>query len=465
VIFPDLGPRPRSSPRSAEVLLYPAAAALGLLAAYGVLMNPPFLKFLLLFPALIFAVAISPERLFVGWLFFAPFVQGASSGHAHGHVFFKFLFFVPPLILVARMATGTLRHRLHVSLIDVLPAVYLAYILVRVALFPTDLSGKEASLRGIYGVVGIGIISYYFVAFGKTSDGFALSVVRTLLWSGIVVAILALVDAATGWNLWQNTIGGNGEVRRVSSTFDGPVPLGTYLGSATVFGVAALVWKGPRRLQMPAVLLIALAAPALYFTYTRGPILGTACVGVGMALLANRARWPSLLLLAAVALLVAVAWNDISSSAIYEKRLGVTSTITSRAEIQHESVELFREKPVFGWGYNTFDEARLTLPDRDPRISEETSHDTYLTVLVELGAVGFAMLVLPLLLICWRAVGASRRLPAARWILGGCVGSVVCYAIGALTYDARFFSLTTALPWIALGIARANMRTEQPQLG
>ncbi len=175
MIFPDLGPRPRSSPRSAEVLLYPAAAALGLLAAYGVLMNPPFLKFLLLFPALIFAVAISPERLFVGWLFFAPFVQGASSGHAHGHVFFKFLFFVPPLILVARMATGTLRHRLHVSLIDVLPAVYLAYILVRVALFPTDLSGKEASLRGIYGVVGIGIISYYFVAFGKTSDGFAIS--------------------------------------------------------------------------------------------------------------------------------------------------------------------------------------------------------------------------------------------------------------------------------------------------
>jgi hypothetical protein len=447
----------RRSGLLSRALLYTTAAALGLLAAYALVASPPLVKVLLLFPAVVGVAMVPPDKVFLGWLICAPFVQGASSGNNSGHVFFKFLFFVPPLVLVARMAVGGLRRNVKIRPIDLVPAAYLGYILVRVGLVPSALSGDEASLRGIYGVVGVGVIAYYFTAFADTPESFSENVTRALIWSGIGVALLAIVDAATAWNLWHNTIGGNGELRRVSSTFDGPVPLGTFLGAAIAFAVSALVWKGPRSLRLPSFLLIGLSIPALYFTYTRGPILAAAAVSVAMLLLANRARWPSLLAFAAVALLLALVWKDISTTNIYEKRFSITSTITSRAEIQHESIELFRKKPVFGWGYNTFDQVRLTLPDRDPRISKETSHDTYLTVIVELGIVGLVLLLLPTVVIAWRAIGAGWRLPAERWILGGCVGTVACYAIGALTYDARFFSLTTALPWIALGLARSRV--------
>jgi len=451
----------RRLPHLSGALMHVAALGLGLLAGYSLLMSPPLLKLLLLLPALVFAVTVSPEKLFVGWLFCAPFVQGASGGQHHGHAFFKFLFFIPPLILVARMATGAVR-RSHLWAIDVLPALYLIYILVRVRLSPSEFTGDQASLRAVYGVVGIGIIAYYFTAFGETSEKFPIRVARSLLWSGIVVAILALVDAATGWNLWNNTIGGNGQVRRVSSTFDGPAPLGTYLGVGVAFAVAILVWKGPRSLRLPATLLIGLSVPALYFTYTRGPILGVAAVGVFMALLANRARWPSLLVFAVVGLFVFAAWNQISSSTVYKERLGVTSTVTTREAIQHESIELFRQKPLFGWGYNTFDKVKVTLPNRNPNIDKETSHDTYLTVLVELGATGLVLLMLPWAVICCRAAKAGRRGLAEPWIVGGCVGAVASFSIAALTYDTRFFSLVMVLPWIAVGLAR-NLLARQEQ--
>jgi len=192
----------------------------------------------------------------------------------------------------------------------------------------------------------------------------------------------------------------------------------------------------------------------MFFTFSRGPVLGAAVVCVAFALIANRARWPSLLVLATVALLVFVVWGRISSTAVYHERLGVTETVQTRDEIQRVSLKLFREKPIFGWGYNTFDQAKLTVPDRDPRFDGLTSHNTFLTVVDELGLVGLALLLLPWAVIGWRTVSAASRGQVERWIAGGCVGVAVAYAIGALTYDARFFTLVTALPWIMLGLAR-----------
>jgi O-antigen ligase len=181
-----------------------------------------------------------------------------------------------------------------------------------------------------------------------------------------------------------------------------------------------------------------------------------------MALIANRARWPSLLAFATVGVLVFAAWGHISSSNIYQERLGVTATVTTREKIQHESVALFRQRPLLGWGYNTFDRIRGISPTRDTQIQNITSHDTYLTVLVELGVIGLALLVLPWVVISCRALAAARRGLVEPWMVAGCVGAAVSVWIGALTYDARFFPLISALPWITLGVARnllGNRRT------
>jgi hypothetical protein len=449
--------RSRFSPYPSELLLYPAAVGLGLLAGYSLLMDPLLVKVLLLLPAFVFAVTVSPEKLFVGWLFCAPFVQGAADGNHPGHALFKLLFLAPPVILLARMATGE-RRPSRLWVIDVLPALYVAYIVVRAQLLPSELTGADVSPRAIYSAIGMSIICYYFAAFGRTSDRFPIAVARALLWSGIVVAVLALVDKAIVWNVWNIDESGQGTLsRRVVSTFSSATALAAYLGFGLVLAVAILAWKGPRSLRLPAILFIPVSLPAMFFTLTRGPVVAALAVTVVIALVANRARWPSLLLFATVAILVFAAWGQISSTAVYQERLGVTETVRARDKIERVSLALFREKPLFGWGYDTFDEAKLTVPGRDPRYDALTSHNTLLTVLDELGLVGLALLLLPWAVIGWRAISAAWCGPAERWIVGGSVGVAAAYAIGAVTYDARFFPLVNALPWIALGVARNRL--------
>jgi O-antigen ligase len=435
-----------------EIVLYAAIAGVGFLMGQSVAEDTGFAKQVVALACLGCVFLIPAERVFLGWLFAAPLVQGTSAGSHPAHAFFTAFFLVPPILVVARAAMeGVDLRRLWV--IDVLPALYILYIFIRLKLAPSEFTGAESSLRSVYAVVGIGIAAYYFIVFARTSERFPLAVAKVLLWSGIIVAILALVEAFTDWNLWNTKLASGDLVHRVVSTFASPGELGTYLGVGIAFAVAILVFSGPSSLRWPATLLICLAVPALYFTYTRGPILATAVVGVLLPLLANRARWPSLLLFAAVGVLIFASWNQISTSHSYKARLGVTSTVKIRQELQHLSTDLFRQHPVFGWGYNSFDRAKLTQSARHADVERYSSHDTFLRVLVELGVTGLVLLVLPWVVISWRAVAAAHRGRAETWIVAASVGALLVYVISALTYDTRFFYIGAA-PFIAAAVAR-----------
>ena len=81
-----------------------------------------------------------------------------------------------------------------------------------------------------------------------------------------------------------------------------------------------------------------------------------------------------------------------------------------------------------------------------------TSHDTFLTILVELGLVGVLLYATPLV-VAFAGIlrGARERMD---WEVAALVGTVIVYLVSALTFDMRFFSLVPALPWIAAGLAR-----------
>ena len=451
----------RTQPSLPEFLVWPTAAVLGYVVGTSVVTDQQRVKVLLLLPVLVLALTIQPEKIFVAWLFAAPLVQGAASGTHFGHIWFKLFFLAPPLVLIARMAMGSVRAR-RLWAIDALPALYLAYVLVSVRLFPSEFTlAKSATVKAIYISIGVGIAAYYFVAFGRTSRRFPEMIAASLLWGGVVVAALGIVDGLTGWNLWHQRIA-NGDIRRAVSTIDGPWDLGTYLGVVIALAVAILVFRGPRHLRLPSFLVLGLAPPALYFTYTRGPVVAVAAVVIAIVLLANRARWPSLLVVFAVGVLVLASWGHLTSSTVYKERISV-NTATGRLALVDTAFKLFRERPLFGQGYATFDQVKLTVPIPPSElhgIETNTSHNTFLTVLAESGAIGFALLVLPWLVIAWRALAAGWRGTTERWIVAGCVGAAAAYVIGASTYDARFSSLMLAVPWITLGLARKVLAEE-----
>jgi O-antigen ligase len=85
-----------------------------------------------------------------------------------------------------------------------------------------------------------------------------------------------------------------------------------------------------------------------------------------------------------------------------------------------------------------------------------TSHNTYLTILVELGFVGLAIFVIPWLVIPWRAIRGGMHDPRSMWFVLGSVSALFVFVAAANAGDFKFFSFVPAIPWILLGLLRRN---------
>jgi O-antigen ligase len=451
--------------------LYALAAAAGVLCGASVAEGQRLLGAtawgaivagLLLSAYLAITLSIKPEVLVTAWLVAAPFLQESALATTTiakelGRVFYL----LPPLVLaLLLLVRGPSRPW---KVVDIFPALYFAYLLVSEKLS----SNQGLHIHRLYVTVGIGIVLYYVVALGPTTARVGRRFSAALLGSGSVIALMAIVEGLTGWNLWHDTFYWRGHgISRAVATLANPAVLGTFLGMGLVFAIAILLWNGPETLRKISRVFIALAIPALFFTYTRGPMIAITVVAIALLTLATRARWPAILLLAAAGAAVIALSGQFASSNLYQARFGNTNNIQARLVLQKASFTLAARRPVFGWGEGSFNAVKnaANLQSQDPAaLAYNTSHNSFLTVLVELGIFGLALLLLPWFIIGRWAVSAALRMPGDRWLLAGVVGALVVYVISASTYDARFFSFVPALPWILLGVARRVLSEEETQ--
>ena len=422
---------------------------------------------LLLSAYLAITLSLEPAVLFTSWLFAAAFFQQSALGSMVGKDLGRVVYVYPPLVLALLLVVRGFSRPLRG--VDFLPALYFAYVLVSAGLTSNQPQSFRSDAHQLYVTVGIGIILYYFVALGPSIPRLGQRLSAALIGSGSVVAAMAIVEGLTGWNLWHDTFYWRGHgISRAVATLANPALLGTFLGMALAFAIAILLWNGPESLKRLSKAFIVLSLPALYFTYTRGPMLAVALVGVGLVVLATRARWPSMLLLATAVATLFVLWSSFTSSSVYQSRFGNTHNIQTRVVLQKASLTLASQRPIVGWGYGSFNTVKnsANLQSEDPSaLAYNTSHNTFLTVLVELGLAGLALFLLPWFIIGRRAISAARRATSERWLFAGVVGALAIYIISASTYDARFFSFVPALPWILLGVARRTLGEEETQSG
>jgi O-antigen ligase len=186
-------------------------------------------------------------------------------------------------------------------------------------------------------------------------------------------------------------------------------------------------------------------------------------VAVLLVLVAGRRRLLAITLIACAALALVVAWPHIRSSSVYQRRAANVETVLVREQIQRVSLVAWREKPILGWGFRSFDRVKNDtdfpyVPGLPGNIylyaREATSHDTYLTVLVELGLVGLLLLLAPFAAIVAKTLARARTVTADRWIVAAASGSLVVVFLTGATIDYRFFSLVPALPFVMLAILR-----------
>jgi O-antigen ligase len=123
------------------------------------------------------------------------------------------------------------------------------------------------------------------------------------------------------------------------------------------------------------------------------------------------------------------------------------------------SIKLVERKPLLGWGYNSFDRVKYYVDVPSPQIPlsqalQSTSHDSYLTIVVEYGLIGFAIFLVPWIAVLVRAGARVRRVAADRWFVAAMLASIVVLAINAATLDYRFYSFVPMLGWLSLALLR-----------
>jgi O-antigen ligase len=445
-----------------------ASAYAGLLVARNQQTMAMSLLALLALAGLVVLVNLPTELVFLSWLFLAPIFQNPADSSSLGRALTWALYTAPALLFLAL----TIARRQRVVAfrpIDALPAAYVAYVVLSFAMTTNVLGISPLTTgKGILELVALGPLVYYFLTFGPGIAFAPRGIYVALLGAALVQAVMAIVEIATGWNLWGDygwlTHEGGA---RASGTLANPAVLGMLLGCGIVFAVAVLSWGGPRALRTPSWIAIGLCTPALFFTLTRGPMMATAAAVV-LLLLLGRARLAGLAVLLGSFIVILLVMPAVERTSVYQNRFSVSSTVDIRVAISDVSMKLAAEKPVLGWGYNTFDEVKnasdfvaaagakggVALSS----VLKTTSHNTYLTIIVELGALGLLLYAIPFAVICFRAV-MTRPPPDQSWIVGVALGSLLVIVLTAVTLDFRFFSFPMMLPFVFLAILR---RTTAP---
>ncbi len=208
------------------------------------------------------------------------------------------------------------------------------------------------------------------------------------------------------------------------------------------------LWHSPFSLALVGVLLIATSAPVS--ASRASTIMAALVAGVALAQLLTRviksrkshgrAVWPHVLLILGLTAATVGGIGWLSHRSINERytetRRSIDegkSVLGGRAELYSDTWQLVRQKPVFGWGLDTYAVAfQLVRPqgfnyrDRTENFYA-TAHSDWLQSLVETGFVGTALLLMAGLapLTCLRRRTLTH--PLTSYPLFGC-GLVLAYA-------------------------------------
>lgn len=180
--------------------------------------------------------------------------------------------------------------------------------------------------------------------------------------------IIGLIAFATGNHPLRG--GDLVDIRRVSGLY-GQVMTFAYSLQFSVVALAAFflaprVWKAMTRVPWwIGVVMLLLGAVALYFTYTRGAMLGAVA---GIAVLAMRRSWKLGALLAMIGLAGVTLLAVKASREGGEKRARGPRYLQTDSDIrlgQWRAASLsFLERPVLGWGYRNFELQSAALKER-----------------------------------------------------------------------------------------------------
>lgn len=302
-------------------------------------------------------------------------------------------------------------------------------------------------------------------------------VVKILVGGGAILALLAIVETATGYAPF-NSLGSILPFMNLNPEFEpalvrgarlrafGPAEHPIALGALLVILIPPALYLG-LRIHRRWFLALGLLTMGTLATLSRTGVLMLVVVAVVFLVLRPRETkrlWPLVVpLVIATHFAMPGTLGTIKQSffpeggLIQEQRSSAGSRSSAgRVDDLRPSLEEFAVRPLFGYGYGT---RIVTGPDANARILD----NQWLVTLLETGLAGLLGWVWLFSRFVRRA---GRRAKADRgrtgWLLAAITASVAAYAVGMLTFDAFSFIQVTFILFLLLGLGAILLESTAP---
>jgi O-antigen ligase len=243
--------------------------------------------------------------------------------------------------------------------------------------------------------------------------------------------------------IWQDVPGG-----RAAGAMLNPAIYGATLGMGILAGICCLSHVKGKITKIAIVASIGVMLYGVLASYTRSAWLSVSIV-LFIAQFFVKGLWKkSLPILLLGFLILVLFWQVLPGISIIVKRAMVTKTVTQRVDLINLGWKLFLEKPFLGWGSGA-------LNDLGTRKAVETSHNIFLTFLVDGGVVlflAFSLFIGYLLIRAVRVYGMTGKGSLERNALVAMTGSVLIFLLSGLALELRYFGYFNVLFWICAGV-------------
>lgn len=332
--------------------------------------------------------------------------------------------------------------------------IFLIMALLSILLFGTD---TESNIYHLYDHLFVPFCAYFLVRLIAPDE----ADMKRLLWVALFTVLVQAIIGLLGWYApqtlpaqWLSRQGS-----RTTGTFGNPAAFSSTLifFALLLFQQATQTTSG--KLKVLFLSVFALGFFGVFFTFSRGSWLGGAVVVLGLMLL-----YPRTLL--RIAIIAAVLGIILGSSLLANEvswardRLNAEETAEGRIILLNTGLRMVEARPLYGWGYGNYDlyddQFKTAVGEIIVR-SDSTSHNTYLTVMSEMGIITFLFYIFPLVywliytMNTWRQLPQrgfwNRRLLFIFWLV------IVAHIIVSSFMDMiRFNEFGTTMFWLTLGL-------------
>ncbi len=370
------------------------------------IINGDFLYAIALTVALPIAVLLNqyPFAAFVVWLIVVPMVPPHdSSRYLYWVVHRSLMHLAVSVNILSRMLKLKEYPPVRLGWPDLAMGAYLALAVVSVLLNEDLAKDMRLSLFAIYDRTFVAFVCYWLVRFLKPTEKELERLVPIMAGLCFAECIIGMVSwfrpdmMPKIWIVRKEFIG-----QRVTGTFGEP---GAYTSCLMFFMIfifqsAMVRQKGIYRLLYLG--LFSLGLVLIFFSFSRGSWLSGVVALTIFALIYPRTIVPLVAsgFIVMTLLLTTLLYQDLAWA---QSRLDSVQSAGSRLVLANAGWKMVYEKPIFGWGYSSYDlydwkymERVGEFVPRQFEIKQGTSHNTYLTILAEMGTVGLFLYIFPI---------------------------------------------------------------------